>query len=131
MLVVHERCCGLDIHQRRVVACVLLTAPDGTVHRHTRTFGTMTADLLAVDDAAAALLAEIGTDMSRYPSHKHLTSWAGVCPGNKESGGRRPSGKTTKGNVWLRAILGEVAWAAVRTGTGRARISRGQGHTAG
>ena len=56
---------------------------------------------------AAAILAEIGTDMSRYPSHKHLTSWAGVCPGNKESGGRRPSGKTTKGNVWLRAILGE------------------------
>ena len=65
--------------------------------------------------AAAALIAEIGADMSQFPSAKHLTSWVGVCPGNKQSGGRRLSGKTTKGNVWARAILGEVAWAAART----------------
>lgn len=65
--------------------------------------------------AAAALIAEIGADMTRFPTHRHLTSWVGVCPGNKQSGGRRLSGKTTKGNVWARAILGEVAWAAART----------------
>ena len=53
--------------------------------------------------------------MSQFPSAKHLTSWVGVCPGNKQSGGRRLSGKTTKGNVWARAILGEVAGAAART----------------
>jgi hypothetical protein len=53
--------------------------------------------------------------MECFPSAKHLASWAGVCPGNKQSGGKRLSGKTTRGNVWLRAILGEVAWAVART----------------
>lgn len=65
--------------------------------------------------AAAAIVAEIGTDMSRFPSAKHLASWAGVCPGNKQSGGKRLSGRITAGNRWLRAVLGEVAWAAIRT----------------
>jgi transposase len=65
--------------------------------------------------AAATIVSEIGVDMSRFPSAKHLASWAGVCPGNKQSGGKRLSGRTTKGNVWLRAMLGEIAWSAART----------------
>jgi transposase len=65
--------------------------------------------------AAAVIVAEIGTDMSRFASAKHLASWAGLCPGNRQSGGKRLSGKPTKGNVWLRGVLGEVAWAIAHT----------------
>ena len=67
------------------------------------------------ETAATAIIAELGTDMSRFASDKHLASWAGVCPGNKQSGGKRLSGKTTKGNPYLRAALGEVAWAISHT----------------
>lgn len=62
-----------------------------------------------------AIIAEIGADMSRFPTARHLASWAGVCPGNNERAGKRLSGRTNKGNNWLRTTLNECAWSAVRT----------------
>lgn len=61
------------------------------------------------------VIAEIGSDMSRFPTEHHLCSWAGMCPGNEESAGKRIRRRTTGGDRWLRAALTEAAWAAGRT----------------
>jgi transposase len=62
---------------------------------------------------AWTVLAEIGTDRSVFEDAAHLASWAAVCPGNRESGGKRTSGKTRKGNRYLRRALCQSAWAAL------------------
>jgi transposase len=65
--------------------------------------------------AAQAIVAETGPDLAPFATAPQLASWAGVCSGNNESAGKRKSGKTTKGNRWLREILVQCAWAASHT----------------
>lgn len=64
---------------------------------------------------AEVIISEIGVDMTRFPTDGHLASWAGLCPGNNESGGKRRSGQTTKGSPYLRAAVTQAAWAAAHT----------------
>jgi transposase len=61
---------------------------------------------------ASAIIAEIGVDMSKFPDEAHISSWTGICPGNNESAGVKKSGKTSKGDKFLKATLTEAAWSA-------------------
>jgi transposase len=74
--------------------------------------------------AARDILAEIGTDMSRFGSATRLTAWAGMAPGNNESAGKRRRGRSRKGNRYLRRILVQCAWAARKTSTFLGRTFR-------
>jgi transposase len=63
---------------------------------------------------AETIIAELGVEMERFGNHRHLASWVGLCPGNHESAGKRRTGKTRKGDVWLKGVLVEAAWSNSR-----------------
>ena len=82
---------------------------------------------------AENIIAEIGTDLSRWPTAAHFASWSGACPGNKASGGKRKRAGVRKGNPWLKRAATEAAWAASRTkqsylGARFRQLSASKGH---
>jgi transposase len=89
---------------------------DEEIKKRLHPFEEQVAELDAIagvgEKSAQTIIAEIGTDMSVFPTAAHLSSWAGICPGNNESAGKRKSGKSRKGNNTLRATLVECAQAA-------------------
>jgi len=92
---------------------------DAEIEERLRPFAEPLANLQTIPGVgrrvAESLVAELGTDMSRFPTSKHLASWAKICPGNHESAGKRKSGRTGHGNNWLKTSLTEAAWAASRS----------------
>jgi transposase len=115
-------------HHRFILEHILghLDFLDGTIEKISEEVAARTApfdELIQLMDtipgvdrkAAEGTIAEIGLDMERFPTHRHLASWTGLCPGNNESAGKRKKGKTRKGDLWFRRYAIEMALAASRT----------------
>jgi transposase len=97
----------------------LIAELDSRIEEQTHPFADEIERLDAVPGVdrrvAQAVLAEVGADMTPFPTHQHLASWAGMCPGNEESAGKRRRRRVTPGNRWLKRTLVQAAWAASHT----------------
>jgi transposase len=96
----------------------LIAECDTEVQQRTGPFADEVARLDAIPGVgtrtAQVIVAELGVDMGRFPTHRHAAAWAGLCPGNNASGGKRRRARTRRGSPWLKAALAESAWAAGR-----------------
>jgi len=97
----------------------LIAELDRKIEEHTRPFADEIERLDAVPGVdrrvAEVVLAEVGSDVKPFPTHSHVASWAGMCPGNEESAGKRQRRRITPGNRWLKRSLVQAAWAASHT----------------
>lgn len=107
-----------ELHQIRSLD-EQIEACDAEVAKEMRSFATEVERLDAIPGvglrSAENIIAELGVDLTRWPTAAHLAAWAGVCPGNKASGGKRKPARSRKGNPWLKRVLTEAGWAAGRT----------------
>jgi len=99
---------------QKQIACLEVQIDEKLIPYHEE-ISLLTSITAIEKDAAATIIAEIGTDMSHFPSDANLASWAAICPGNNESAGKKKSSQTLKGNKGLRSILCQVGWAASKT----------------
>ena len=94
---------------------------EGEIERHLHPFEEQMTRCEKINGVSShiihVLMAEVGTDLSRFPDAEHLSSWAGVCPGHKESAGKRQSGRCRKGNRYVRTALVQAAHAVRRSHT--------------
>lgn len=109
----------LALHLKQIDALgEAIVGMDREVDAHVEPFRQAIRQLKTIpgigDLAACVVLAEIGHDMSQFATHGHLISWAGLCPGNDESAGKRRSNRMRKGAPWLKTTLIQCAWAATR-----------------
>ena len=109
----------LRLHQQQIVALdAAISEIDREVEANIAPFRTAISLLITIPGISSlssrGILAEIGTDMSRFATAGHLISWGGFCPGNDESAGKRRSNRMRKGAPWLKTTLIQCAWAAVR-----------------
>jgi transposase len=109
----------LALHLKQIDALdEAIAGIDQEVDAHVEPFRAAIAQLISIpgigDLGACVILAEIGHDMSRFPTQRHLISWAGLCPKNDESAGKRRSNRMRKGAPWLKTTLIQCAWAAAR-----------------
>ena len=113
----HRFLLGLHLRQYDALAAAMADI-DAEVDRDLDPFRVAVGLLRTIpgisDLSAQAIVAEIGTDMSRFPTAAHLVSWAGLCPRNDESAGKRRSNRLRKGDPWLKTALVQCAWAATR-----------------
>jgi transposase len=111
----HHRCL-LALHLKQIDAIARI---DQAVDAHVEPFRTAITQLKTVrgigDLVACVILAEIGHDMSRFPTQRQLISWAGLCPKNDENAGKRRFSRMRNGAPWLTTSLIQCAWAAART----------------
>jgi transposase len=109
----------LDLHMKQIKALDgAIASIDQEVGANLEPFRQAISLLTTIpgvgDLSAREIVAEIGIDMSRFPTHGHLLSWAGLCPRNDESAGKRRSTRMRKGSHWLKTTLVQCAWAAIK-----------------
>src|SRR5215468_9341897 len=113
----HRFLLRLHLHQIDALDAAMATI-DAQVAANLGPFRTAVELLMSIPGikslSAHVIISEIGTDMSRFPSAAHLISWAGICPRNDESAGKRRSNRLRKGATWLKTTLTQCSWAAAK-----------------